>query len=238
MIKLRTVALTVSLLLGVGVFAQASSSSDGGKSPSLRSGFSSQRSAPAGSGRPAMPAPSRGKPQFGGFGRSAPAPSPSRSGGYGKASDSAARGPQKSVLTNNLEEFSARDNAVRTLDARRAAAAPPAPAPATMPHQSSTPVQTVPPVIVQQGNGIGDLLTGFMLGRASSGGHGVNNTGSSATQPGAVPAVPQSSFGASVLRTFLWLLILSAIGWAIYFALRRYARVRQNRTPNYTFERE
>jgi hypothetical protein len=36
----------------------------------------------------------------------------------------------------------------------------------------------------------------------------------------------------------MWLLIFAAIGWLIYFAVRRLRRARQQSMPNYTFERE
>jgi hypothetical protein len=109
-----------------------------------------------------------------------------------------------------------------------------------------------PIVVQQQSSGLGHAMLGFMLGRAMSGGHGAGNGGNNGNNgyashdtgavqldaPGAVAtAAPASSFGASVLRTFLWLVILGTIGWGIYFVVRRLKRARQASAPNYTFER-
>ncbi len=51
------------------------------------------------------------------------------------------------------------------------------------------------------------------------------------------PAPPQPSFGASVLRWFVWLGLLSGIAWAAVFAVRKVRHLRAARQPNYSFER-
>ena len=51
------------------------------------------------------------------------------------------------------------------------------------------------------------------------------------------PAPPQPSFGASVLRWFAWLGLVSVIAWAAVFAVRKVRRLRAARQPHYSFER-
>ena len=51
------------------------------------------------------------------------------------------------------------------------------------------------------------------------------------------PAPPQSSFGASVLRWFAWLGLMSVIAWAAVFAVRKVRKLRAARQPHYSFER-
>jgi hypothetical protein len=233
---------------------------------SFKSGFSSQKALPTsvaparsgfgsfGSATPAPAAPSAvpgAKPSFGSF---------------GKAADTGVSAPAKSALTKNLDTNAANANALRTLDERKAAAAAAA-APVTAPvtagmpapqyNPAPQPLYHAPqPIIVQQRSGMGDMFMGFMLGRALSGGHNngsynngsynnggngayVSNgsTSSSAAAMGNVEQ-PASSFGAKVLRTFLWLVILGAIGWLIYFGVRSLTRSGARNAPNYSFERE
>lgn len=101
------------------------------------------------------------------------------------------------------------------------------------------------PIIVQQpSSGFGSMFMGFMLGRALSGGHhdtvvyqngqpvqnGQNVQGQYAANDGSLsPAQvaandaqmqPKSSFGMTVLRTFLWLLILGCLVWIVAFILK------------------
>ncbi|USX14474.1 hypothetical protein NHH88_01355 [Oxalobacteraceae bacterium OTU3CAMAD1] len=51
------------------------------------------------------------------------------------------------------------------------------------------------------------------------------------------PAPPQPSFGASVLRWFAWLGLVSGIAWAAVFAVRKVRSLRAARQPHYSFER-
>jgi hypothetical protein len=56
--------------------------------------------------------------------------------------------------------------------------------------------------------------------------------------PRAAPAAPPAqSFGASVLRWFIWLAMLSAVAWTVLYAVRKLRRARAANTPNYSFER-
>ena len=121
-------------------------------------------------------------------------------------------------------------------------------------------------VIVQQPSGGGGLMggvLGFMLGRAMSQANqpvaypttagsvppptpAINQAGQITGMPGLgdapavnarTPAPPQPSFGASVLRWFAWLGLVSGIAWAAVFAVRKVRRLRAARQPNYSFER-
>lgn len=216
-----TIALTMALLLNLD--AQARPAAHSGIAPSFRGGFTSQKSTGAIRMAPRPPA-------------AAPAQSPSRYGTFGKAADSDAARPPSSAMSRDLAQKAASENALRTLDARRAAAAPVAPpAPAPAPTMGPMPA---PPVVVQQRSGMGDILLGFMLARATAGSHAapatVPATTSAPSEHGAAPS--SGSFGAGVLRAVLWLAVLGAAGWAVYAVLRRLQRARLARTPNYTFE--
>lgn len=285
------IALLVALLLPLGGNALAYSSSSTGKSSgkssgsssSFKSGFSSQRSAPA---KSADAAPGGSKPSFGSFGSKQPAAAPERprSGGFGSfgsARNAEAPAPAKSnsALSRELDSKNAEANALKTLDARRAAAAAPPPLPPLNPVQP--PNQQQPynqpsynqqpaPVVVQQSNGWGGALAGFMLGRAmnsgashggyypgngagngsagGSGGGAAGNAGNASLgaaagagsiDAAALPvAVPKASFGTTVLRTFAWLALLGALGWLIYFGVRRFKGGGARSGANYSFERE
>lgn len=120
----------------------------------------------------------------------------------------------------------------------------------------SQPYSQQPPVIVQQGGGgggFGGALMGFMLGRAMSGGggqhggyypqNGAQNGGyNNGVQGGVSQARPaqveQPSFFTSVLRIFAWLVLLSLIGWLVYFGVKAMRRGKARRTANYSFDRE
>jgi hypothetical protein len=51
----------------------------------------------------------------------------------------------------------------------------------------------------------------------------------------AAPPPPEPSFMASVLRLFAWLSVLSLLGWAAVYSVRKFRRLRAG--PNYSFER-
>jgi hypothetical protein len=51
------------------------------------------------------------------------------------------------------------------------------------------------------------------------------------------PPPQQQSFGASVLRWFIWLSVLSALVWTAVYSVRKLRRLRAGNTPNYSFER-
>ena len=214
-------------------------------------------------------APKRGG--FGSFGAGAAA------AGAGVAAGAATAAPDErnnsSAMSRDLERSQQQANARKTLDEREASvnALPPLnnrvpgqggqspnygqqgqqPQPGY--NQQSQPYnqQQQPPVVVQQSDGIGKMLMGFMLGRAmsSSGGNHTyypgNGNGNGASQGQAMPAgtaqmpaQPQSSFFGSMLRIFAWLLVLGVIGWAVYFGLRFFKRGKVASRANYSFERE
>lgn len=73
-------------------------------------------------------------------------------------------------------------------------------------------------------------------------GTGATVGGMPSLQPAEVPVVapPAQSFGASVLRTFLWLVLLSLVAWLLYYSVRKYRRLRSGAAAsgrNYSFER-
>lgn len=176
-------ALMLALLLSVAseAPAEARQGSHSGTS-SFKGGFSSQRSAPPRSLPPrSQPPPSRNGPgAFGsgpGAGRDA-APPPARSG---------------SALSRDMDQSAAQANALKSLDARRAATnsqpLPPLTDPVARPGNQAAnqpgyqggerrpPVYQTPPPVYQQvpvyqqqssGNGLMAGLMGFMLGRSLS----------------------------------------------------------------------
>lgn len=198
-------------------------------SHSFKGGFSSQRAAPP----PRAPSQNAARGGFGSFG-SAPA-----------------RNAQKSdsALSQRLDQNASEANALRTLDARRAAQEQanrdtrPVPgyehrqygsqnAPAPMP---------MPPPQQQSGNGLGGLVTGMVLGQIANGAHARNNGypgqmhgGTSSATVNQAPA--STSFFGGVLRMFMWLIVLSAIGWVAYFLVQRKRRKTAENKPHYTFE--
>ena len=276
------VVLTLSLLISCDLSAEARpASSHSGTSLGFKGGFSSQKSNFARSAPPPVAAPSpvqRSGP--GAFGKAggadAPPPQPSRS---------------SSALSRDMEQNAAQANALKTLDARRAAAAtsaagagaaiPPTGSNVPRPPQpGQPPVYNQPgysqpnypqPIIVQQpSNGLMHGVIGFMLGRAMSqpqpvyypqnnGGHGNNGSntsnnagdwdnGSTATLSGSTSAtaaamapVPQAaparSFLATVLRTFVWLALVSGLVWLAIYTVRKLRRLRAASAAHYSFER-
>jgi hypothetical protein len=233
--KARTFALTAALLFAIGINAEALAfSASPGSSPSYRSGFSSQRSS-----SPARSAPAPSK-SFGGFGGARPAAPPAAN------RDQPSR---SSALTRGLDQQASQDRALRTLDARRAPpsstlpnTSPNLPAPsqqqAGMPMQ--VPMQAPQPIVIQQRSGLGDVVTGVLIGRAMSDNHPTVYAGGGGAHVdlgGDVDGTrSRGSFFGGVLRLFMWLIVFGAIGWAVYFALRAYKRAKQNRAPNYTFK--
>lgn len=276
------VVLTLSLLISCDLSAEARpASSHSGTTSGFKGGFSSQKGNFSRSTPPPVAAPSpvqrSGPGVFGkAGGADAPPPQPSRS---------------SSALSRDMEQNAAQANALKTLDARRAAAAtsaagagaaippsgpnvPRAPQPGQPPvynqpgyAQSNYPPQ---PIIVQQpSNGFMHGVIGFMLGRAMSqpqpvytpqnnGGHGNNGSnnsnsgdwdnGSIATLAGSTSAtsaamarVPQAaparSFLVTVLRTFVWLALVSGLVWLAIYTVRKLRRLRAASAAHYSFER-
>lgn len=236
----------------------SSQKSSTAKSPSKFGAFSSKPAAPA----PVTPGTA---PPGGPAANDSSAAPRSGFGSFGNA-PAAAQGKSGSALSKDLDQNSANTNALNTLDARRAAAAgatgaaagalPPLnnPVPGQQPGQApgyAQPGYAYPqPVIVQQqSSGFGNMFMGFMLGRALSGGH--HDTvvyqnaqgGTTALSPGQVAAndaqmEPRPSFGMTVLRTFLWLLILGCLIWIVVFVLKMLRGGGKRDGANYSFKRD
>ena len=157
-------ALVFSLLLALAGSLPAEARPGGYSGTSaFRGGFSSQRMAPAKSLAANRTLPQKSAPgSFGGAaGASAAAAAPARSG---------------SASARDMEQSAAQANALKTLDARRAAAMPPPVPPAVdpvarpgqpMPGAYPMPQQTII-VQPQQHSGFMYGLMGFMLGRSMS----------------------------------------------------------------------
>ncbi|MFP5390519.1 MAG: hypothetical protein ACLGI6_03100 [Gammaproteobacteria bacterium] len=250
MLKSLNIALLASaLLMAAGVSAQAQPQ----KAPSFKSGFSSQRSS--------SPPPS--KPSFGSFGSRqssapppAPPPAPSRaSGSFGSFGNSPASTPRKSdsALSEKLNRSASQDRALRTLDERRAAQAEsrrdtrPVPGyengnrPDAMPapQPQPTPAPSQPPVIVRNDNSqLASVVTGFVLAKVAGGAHATTNNGyPGQVGSGGVNHGSAAGPGGSVFGLFVWLVLLSAVGWAIWFAVKRMRAGREKNKPHYSFER-
>lgn len=229
----------------------------------------------------------------------------SGSGGFGSFGNAPARQdgasqalPQKSgsVLSQRLDKSNAEANALRTLDARRAAeqaANAPRdirPVPSAQPSNgqygtnnagqysgnnagqyggnnagqygnnnagqyggnrsgqyNGTPMPA--PIVVPQNNGMGNAILGFLLGRSMSNSHAnsaypsnPNNAGMAAStradSPAAAAEAPRErSLGMSLLRTFVWLVILSVVAWLAYFGWKFLRRGKAPSTANYSFDR-
>lgn len=265
-------ALVLILCLAMGCNPPAASASPhSGTSPSYKSGFSSQKSNSA---------------------RSKPAPPPagrqSGPGAFGKSPGSPASAqPQRnsSSMARDMDQSAARANALKTLDARRAAASVPPPLPPlndTVMRPRQQPVYQAPPPVYQgpayqqqPSSGLMHGLLGFMLGRAMSqsnqpvsyptassgqpngqangqmsgqtndqnggqaagGGMLAGMPGLGAPVPAAAAPAPAPSFGASVLRWFIWLGVLSIMAWAVVYAVRKLRRLRAGNATHYSFER-
>lgn len=248
-VRFTLLAVTLIAAQGAGAFEPAHQS----KSASFKGGFSSQRQQSAQPSRQqSAPPVQRSQGRSGGFGSFGGAPARN-----GQASDSA--------LSRRLDKNASEANALRTLDERRAAqqgagrdtrpvpgyeerqAAAPAgvPMPAPMPAPMQIPAPA--PVIVRQDSGIGQVATGYVLGRMANGGgssNGAQNLPNVGGYPGKIvgtATVDQApagrSFFGGVLHLLMWLIAAAAIFWLGYFAFRRLRRRRAANQPNYTFER-
>lgn len=98
------------------------------------------------------------------------------------------------------------------------------PAPASVPADSSAPTGAA-----AAGSTDGAGLVGGMPGL------GEPQAATAAPAAQAAPAPPEPSFMASVLRLFAWLSVLSLLGWAAVYSVRKFRRLRAG--PNYSFER-
>lgn len=233
-------ALHAVLVLSLLSFSTVSSAeprqkSSSSSSKSFKGGFSSQRSS-----SPPPRAPRQDAGARGGFGSFGSAPS---------------RNPQKSdsALSQRLDRQASEANALRTLDARKAAQEQasrdtrPVPgyenrqgsnqynAPAPMPMPMPVPQQ-------RSDNGLAGVATGMVLGQIASGAHARGNNGypgqanvgtsSASVNQGA----PGRSFMGGVARMFMWLMVLSAIAWLGWYLIQKRRRKTEENRPNYTFE--
>jgi hypothetical protein len=152
-------------------------------------------------------------------------------------------------LSQRLDRNASESNALRTLDARRAAQDQAArdargdtrPVPGYEYRQNPpAPVQQPQPA-QQSNNGLGGIVTGMVLGQIANGAHARNNgypgqvsSGTSSATVNQAPA--RTSFFGGVMRMFMWLVVLSAIGWLVYFMVQRRRRKAEESKPHYTFE--
>ncbi len=225
--------------------------------------------------RPATPPPSAAAP-------AAPQPAkPGLFGSFGKPAQNAAPAPQpsQSALSREMSDRAAKDNALRTLDARRAAAQPAPLEPSRRNDEPAFPTASnngqqpanqygnnqyngnqynngnqyggrpVPMGVPQNNNGgVGSAILGFLLGRSTATPHpnagypGNASYNGSVSNPtsaaGATTASSGGSFGSTMLRTFAWLAILAAVGYACYFGWKFLRRSSAPSTANYSFERD
>lgn len=210
-------------------------------SKSFKGGFSSQRSSSPPPRAPKQDAGSRG--------------------GFGSFGSAPARNTQKSdsALSQRLDRNASEANALRTLEARRAAREDATRDTRPVPgyedrqysnnqygRQQNAPMPAAP---AQRGDGgmgnLGSVATGVILGQMASGAHARNNNGypgpvagssNAGTSSATVNQAPSGSFFGGVLRMFMWLVVLSAIGWFVYFLVQRKRRKVEQNKPNYTFE--
>ncbi|MDQ1835409.1 hypothetical protein [Massilia scottii] len=190
------------------------------------------------------------------------------------------------MLSQRLDKGNAEANALRTLEARRAAEqaanAPREikPVPSSQPSggqygsnnagqygntnsgqyngnrngQYGGNSMPAPIIVPQNNNGMGNAILGFLLGRSMSNSHAnsgypgnTNNSGMVGTVPGsgatstgpatAAEAAPERSLGKSLLRTFVWLVILSVLAWVAYLGWKFLRRGKAPSTANYSFDR-
>jgi hypothetical protein len=93
------------------------------------------------------------------------------------------------------------------------------------------------PVIVQQGNsGVGNMIAGFLLGRAMSGEHSRQHE--YRRRPDFdKPAISTGGVLYALMRVLAWLLIVAIAATGVYFIWKYLRRGRAPSTANYAFER-
>jgi hypothetical protein len=127
----------------------------------------------------------------------------------------------------------------------------------TSPPQGYGPAPAQPPIIVRQDSGLGHVVAGAILARSAANAHANNNNNGYYPAPGGSAGALANQAGAggvggsagaaatdssasvpgSIARTFLWLCVLSLIGWCVWFAWKRVKARREASKPNYSFER-
>ena len=226
-------AVLVLSLLSVSPVSSAEPRQSSSSSKSFKGGFSSQRSSNPPPRAPRQDAGSRG--------------------GFGSFNSAPSRAPQKSdsALSQRLDRNAAEGNALRTLDARRAAKEQAErdtrPVPGYENRQSNNqyggaPAMPPPAPPSRSDSGLGGVVTGMVLGQIASGAHARNNNGypaqvNAGTSSATVNQAPGgTSFFGGVMRLFMWLIVLSAIGWLVYFLVQKKRRKTAENKPHYTFE--
>jgi len=233
-------AVLVLSLLSANPAAQAEPRQKSSSSKSFKGGFSSQRA-----GSPPPRSPRQESASRGGFGSFNSAPS---------------RAPQRSdsAMSRQLDREASQDRALRTLDARRAqreqAERDTRPVPGYENAQSSAQRssqyddrRSAPAQRSDNGlGGVGGVVTGMVLGQMANNAAARNNNGypgqvagaGRGTSSASVNQAPSGgpSFFGGVMRMFMWLIVLSAIGWLVFFLVRRKRRTAEQNKPNYTFE--
>jgi hypothetical protein len=252
--KYAHVALALSLTLTLAaspVDARPSGSSS--SSSSSKSSFGSFSRKSAAKAPHSGGAPTKARGGFGSFG-SAPASDSHRS-------DSALsrKLDKESSEANALRTLDERRAAQAARNAPPSASNDGQPAGSYQDNARTPPPQgypAQPPIIIRQDSGLGKVVAGAILARSAANAHANNNNngyypapngsaGDLANKAGA-GSVGSSSAAAkdnggsvlgSIVRTFLWLCLLSLIGWCVYFMWKRAKARRAANKPNYSFER-
>jgi hypothetical protein len=113
-----------------------------------------------------------------------------------------------------------------------------------------------PPIIIRQDSGLGNVVAGAILARSAANAHANNNdqgyypapngaagdlankAGAGGVGGGSAAAKDKGgSVPGSIVRTLLWLCLLSLVGWCVYFMWKRAKARRAANKPNYSFER-
>ena len=232
-------AVLVLSLLSANPAAQAEPRQQSSPSKSYKGGFSSQRS-----NSPPPRAPRQDSASRGGFGsfNSAPSRNTQRS---------------ESATSRRLDQQASQDRALRTLDARRAQREQQErdtrPVPGYENRQANEQRSgqyndrpNAPAQAQRSDNGLGGVVTGMVLGQMANGAAARNNNGypgqvagnsGRGTSSASVNQAPSgTSFFGGVMRMLMWLVVLSAIGWLVYFLVQRKRRKVEQNKPNYTFE--
>jgi len=164
-------------------------------------------------------------------------------------------------MSRRLDQQASQDRALRTLDARRAQREQQErdtrPVPGYEDRQGSAQYNgqrsgqyndrpSAPAQAQRSDNGMAGVVTGMVLGQMANGAAARNNNGypgqvagtsGRGTSSASVNQAPSgASFFGGVMRMFMWLVVLSAIGWLVYFLVQRKRRKVAQNKPNYTFE--
>ncbi len=238
--KIFQIALLLALVFPAlsDVSAQQSKSgfnkSSNSRSSSFKGGFSSQR--PASTSGKRNPSPEG--PGFGSFG----------------SAKAATQQESASALSRRLTKSAAEANALRTLDARRAAQQAAVPVPALPPYGNHGTASAhndyvarhgqlnlpppAPVILHQPSDGVGNVITGILLGRATAGANARPHAYPGNVDQRSVRRADDSgAFIGAMLRAFAWLLVLATLAWVAYFTWKFLRRGKAPSSANYSFER-